>query len=72
MAYARVNIRAIYRRTSLLPVDVHFHIRLFKRAPFEILLVTTTLYIPPRALLTTRLLFAALQTFRFAGQAACT
>ena len=57
--------------TSLLPVDMNLNIRLFERAPFEILLVTTTLDISASTLLTPRLLFTTLQSFRFARHAAC-
>ena len=56
----------------LLPIKADFNVRLFEGPPFEIFLVATTLHISSCALLTPRLLFAALQPLRFARHAACT
>lgn len=61
----------IDKHTSLLPIKVYLDIGLFKRAPLEVLLVTTTFHVPPRTLLTSWLLFAALESLRFARHTAC-
>ena len=57
--------------TSLLSVDVDLDVRLLERAPFEILLVTTTFHISSCTLLTPRLLFTTFQSFRFTRHASC-
>ena len=56
--------------TSLLSVDVGFDVGLFEWAPFEVFPVTAALHLALCALLTSRFLFATLQSFRFASHAA--
>jgi len=57
--------------TSLLLLNGYLDIRFLERAPFEVFLVAAAFDMSLRALLTSGLLFAALETFRFARQAAC-
>jgi hypothetical protein len=58
-------------RTSLLPVDVHFDVRLLEWPPFEVFPVASALNLALRTLLASRFLFATLQSFGFARYAAC-
>jgi hypothetical protein len=57
--------------TSLLSVDVCFDVGLFERTPFEVFSVTAALDLALCALLASRFLFAAFQSFRFARYTAC-
>ena len=59
------------RRTSLLPVDVHFDVRLLERPPFEVFPVATTLDLALCTLLASGFFFATLQSFGLARYAAC-
>jgi hypothetical protein len=57
--------------TSLLSVDVRFDVGLFEGTPFEIFPVAAALNLALCALLASRFLFTAFQSFRFARYAAC-
>ena len=60
-----------HKHTSLLSVNLHLHVRVFEGPPLEIFLVATTLNASTSTLPTRRLLFAALQSLRFARHTAC-
>ena len=60
-----------HKHTSLLSVNLHLHVGVFKGPPLEILLVTTAFDTSTSTLATLGLLFAALQSLRFARHTAC-
>lgn len=58
------------RHTSFLPIDVRLDIGLLERPPFEVFPIAAALDLAFGALLASRLLFAAFQSFGFASHAA--